>query len=60
MQKRALMRTFVGKDVIATGVIAGLGEAATLKFTREGAGFVSGAVPVDGGVTTRFKLTKLY
>ncbi|MFT6665639.1 MAG: NAD(P)-dependent dehydrogenase (short-subunit alcohol dehydrogenase family) [Porticoccus sp.] len=51
-QKRILMGTFVGKGVIVTGGMSGLGEAAALKFTREGAGSVSGAVPVDGGAIT--------
>ena len=45
------MGTFVEKGVIVAGAISGLGEAAALKFAREGAGFVSGAVRLDSCTT---------
>ncbi|WP_160172066.1 hypothetical protein [Porticoccus hydrocarbonoclasticus] len=47
------MKTFVGKVVIVTGATSGLGEATILKLTLEGASFVSSAVPIDGGDTSR-------
>ncbi|PHS74154.1 MAG: short chain dehydrogenase [Porticoccus sp.] len=58
-QERMLMKAFAEKVVIVTGATSGLGEAAALKFAREGASVVLAARREDKGQAVLQKIEAL-